>query len=219
MVVEALVSARTPVLLAVAAFLLAGYIVFFQLDRPRQTEIEQRHGFLVPSLVRERVTAIRVRSGDAETVLVREGEGFDETWTLGAPDGAPADIDKVENYLREWQFAMPTRTMESPTDEDVKAFGLDGPSASAQFEMGSGEITVFLGSGKPVDAGGYVRVGEGDHAVVVPESVVELFDVDPERFRDELDGGVPTLDQLIESDTDASADDPSETQDAASAAP
>ncbi|MGB8223096.1 MAG: hypothetical protein WCF10_10950, partial [Polyangiales bacterium] len=107
-------SARTPIILFVIAALLLGYIVVFERGRPGHTELESRSGLLLESVVPERISRIRIASGEERIALVRSGEGFDETWTLEAPMQAPANPDAVEDYLRNWEFAIPVRTLESP---------------------------------------------------------------------------------------------------------
>ncbi len=193
-------TARTPIILAVIVVLLTGYIFFFERDRPRRTEIEARAGFLVESLVRERISRIQISTGDARVTMSRQGEGYDETWTLEQPLEAPADPERIEDYVRNWEFAIATRTLENPSPADVRSFGLAAPTASVRFEMGRGEVTVWLGSGIPVDGGGYVRIDDDDRVMVVPKSVVELFDLDADHFRIKNDAGAPDLTDLLDAD-------------------
>ena len=85
-------------------------------------------------------------SGETRVSMLREGEGFDRTWTLEAPRTHPADSEQVEDYLRNWEFAIPVRTLESPSDEDLKQFGLDAPKGEVTLEMGRAEVVVTLGA-------------------------------------------------------------------------
>ena len=193
-------SARAPIVLAVLVGLLAGYIVLFERDKPRRNEVEARAGFLVEPLVRERVSKLEVFRPTHTMTLAREGEGFDETWTLEAPEEGPADPEAVEDYLRSWEFAVATRTLEAPSREDLESFGLDTPTASVSFTLGRARVDLSLGSGSPVDGGGYLRIAGDDRVMVVPDAVVELFEVDAERFRIKADGGAPDLDDLLEAE-------------------
>lgn len=197
MVVEAVVTARAPIVLGLVAILLAAYIFWFERDRPRRNEVDAREGFLVPALIRERISTIRL-AGDGDAFsLEREGEGFDETWTLTDGKTAPADAEQVDNYMREWEFAVATRTLESPSAEDFASFGFAEPRATITFSMGRAEVSIVLGSAEPVDGGGYLRIDDEDRAIVVPPSVVELFEVEPSAFRVENDAGAPDLDDLL----------------------
>ena len=198
-------TVRTPIILAIIVVLLAGYIFFFERDRPRRTEIEARAGFLVESLVRERISRIRISTGETHVTTSRQGEGYDETWTLEEPSNAPADAERIEDYVRNWEFAIATRTLENPSPEDVRSFGLDAPKASVRFEMGRGEVTVWLGSGIPVDGGGYVRIDDDDRVMVVPQSVVELFELGADHFRIKNDAGAPDLADLLDAHVSADA--------------
>ncbi|MGB5810174.1 MAG: DUF4340 domain-containing protein [Polyangiales bacterium] len=199
-------TARTPAILLAIVVALGSYVFFFERDRPGRSEIVARDGFLVAPLIRERVTGLTIRQGADAVSLSREGEGFDETWSFSDGNGAEADLERVEDYLRNWEFAMPTRTLEHPSPEDLVAFGFDQPRAVVRFEMGPSDIAITLGAAKPVDGGGYVRLGDRDHAVVVPDSVVELFDATADQFRIKNDGGAPTLDDLLDAETpDASS--------------
>ena len=193
-------TARAPIILAVIVVLLAGYVFFFERDRPGRAELEARGGFLVEALVHDRISRIHISSGDAHMMMSRKGEGFDETWTLEQPVEAAADPERVEDYLRNWEFAIATRTLEDPSPEDVRNFGLDSPKASVRFEMGRAEVTVTLGSGTPVDGGGYVRIDDRNQVMVVPKSVVELFDIGAEHFRIKNDAGAPDLADLLDAE-------------------
>jgi hypothetical protein len=195
-VVEAIVSARTPLVLLVIAALLLGYVLLFERGRPGQTETEARKGLLVEGLVRGRITRIRVGSGDRGTVLRREGEGFDETWTIEGPEASPADSEKVEDYVRNWEFAVPVRTLESPSPEDRTLFGLDSPRGEVTFEMGQAAVRVTLASGAPVDGGGYVQIDDERAVSVVGKDVVSLFERTPDSFAAKTNA--PTLEDLDE---------------------
>ncbi|MGB8221433.1 MAG: DUF4340 domain-containing protein, partial [Polyangiales bacterium] len=124
------------------------------------------------------------------------GEGFDETWTLEAPMQAPANPDAVEDYLRNWEFAIPVRTLESPTPEDLRSFGIDTPKAEVTFEMGRAKVRVSLGSGTPVNGGGYVRIDDERQVIVVGPDVVSLFDRKGDAFKLQGDAGAPDLSDL-----------------------
>ena len=90
-------------------------MLLFERGRPGRTEIDSRSGLLLEGVVRERITRIRIAAGDERVALLREGEGFDETWTLEEPRQAPADPEVIEDYLRNWEFAIPVRTLQSPS--------------------------------------------------------------------------------------------------------
>jgi hypothetical protein len=205
LVVETIMSARTPIILFVIAALLLGYIVVFERGRPGHTELESRSGLLLESVVPERISRIRIASGEERIALVRSGEGFDETWTLEAPMRAPANPDAVEDYLRNWEFAIPVRTLENPTPEDLRSFGIDTPKAEVTFEMGPAKVRVSLGSGTPVDGGGYVRIDDERQVIVVGPDVVSLFDRKGDAFKLEGDAGAPDLSDLDAKPNDAGA--------------
>jgi hypothetical protein len=203
-VVEALMSARTPIILLIVAAILLAYVLLFERDRPGRAEIDLRSGLLLESVVRERITRIRIASGDERVVLAREGEGFDETWTLEEPKQAPADPQVVQDYLRNWEYAIPVRTLQSPSAEDLENFGLDTPKAEVTFEMGRAKVRVSLGSGSPVDGGGYVRIDDGRQVTVVSDDVVALFGSTANAFELKGDAGAPDLQQLLDTEEDAS---------------
>ncbi len=163
------------------------------------------------AVIRERITRIRIASGDRRVELAREGEGFDETWTLEEPTQASADPEAIEDYLRNWEFAIPVRTLQSPTPEDSTRFGMNTPKAEVTFQMGRASVRVSLGSGSPVDGGCYVRIDDRKSIAVVSDDVVALFDRAAHDFEIEGDAGSPDLSQL--------ADTVEEQQDAAVAAP
>ncbi|MEM7437903.1 MAG: hypothetical protein AAF436_22335, partial [Myxococcota bacterium] len=121
-------TARAPLVLLVVAILLGGYIALFERDQPKQSDVEARDGFLLAPLARAHVTAVEIQPATGETIrLRREGEGFDETWTFESPAAGSVDLEKIEDYLRNWEFAIPTRTLEAPSDEDLRNFGLTEP--------------------------------------------------------------------------------------------
>ncbi len=196
-------SARTPIILFVIAAILLAYVLLFERGRPGRTELESRSGFLLEAVVRERITRIRISSGEERIALLRQGEGFDETWTLEEPKQAPADPSAIEDYLRNWEFAIPVRTLESPTPEDLQSFGIDTPKAEVTFEMGRAKVRVSLGSGSPVDGGGYVRIDDGQQVTVVGNDVVALFDSTADAFELKGDAGAPDLSDLVGAQEDA----------------
>lgn len=196
-------SARTPIILLVVAALLLAYVMLFERGRPGRKEIDSRSGLLLEAVVRDRITRIRVASGDERMALVRTGEGFDETWTLEEPKQAPADPEAIEDYMRNWEFAIPVRTLQSPNTEDVRSFGLDSPKAEVSFEMGRAKVRVTLGSGEPVDGGGYVRIDDRPEISVVGKDVVALFERTADTFELRDDGGAPDLSDLMILDPDA----------------
>ena len=196
-------SARTPIILFVVAAILLAYVLLFERDRPGRAEIDSRSGLLLESVVRERITRIRIASGDERVALVREGEGFDETWTLEEPKQAAADPEVIEDYLRNWEFAIPVRTLQSPSPEDLQNFGIETAKAEVTFEMGRAKVRVSLGSGSPVDGGGYVRIDDGPEVAVVGDDVVALFGSTANAFELKGDAGAPDLLQLVDAEEDA----------------
>jgi hypothetical protein len=197
-VVEAIMTARTPIILLVIAALLLGYVLLFERGRPGRPEIDSRSGLLLERLIKGRITRIRIAAGDDRVSLRRDGEGFDETWTLEEPRELAADPEAVEDYLRNWEFAIPVRTLQSPTDEDLQSFGLDAPKSEVTFEMGRAEVVVTLGSGSPVDGGGYVQIDGGKSVTVVGNDVVEHFARTGASFEIKDDGGAPLLSDLLD---------------------
>jgi len=202
-VVEAFMSARTPIILLVVAAILLAYVLLFERGRPGRTEIDSRSGLLLEALVRERITRVRIASGEERIALLRQGEGFDETWTLEEPKQAPANLEAIENYLRNWEFAIPVRTLQSPSAEDVRNFGIDTPKAEVTFEMGRAKVRVSLGSGSPVDGGGYIRIDDRREITVVNDDVVALFARTADAFELKGDAGAPDLSELIDAQEDA----------------
>ena len=198
-------SPRTPLVLLIVAAILLAYVLLFERGRPGRREIDSRTGLLVERLVRDRITRIRIASGGERLVLKREGEGFDETWTLVEPRETPADGELVENYIRNWEFAVPVRTLTNPNDDDLESFGLASPTAEVAFEMGPVTTRVALGTGAPVDGGGYVRIDDGKSVAVVGDDVVELFSQAADAFAIKNDAGAPLLDDLLDAGDDAAA--------------
>ena len=196
-------SARIPIILLIIAAILLAYVLLFERDRPGRREIESRSGLLLETVVRERITRIRIASGGERIALRREGEGFDETWTLEEPKQAPADSEVIEDYLRSWEFAIPVRTLQRPTPEDVQSFGIDEPTAEVTFEMGRAKVRVSLGSGSPVDGGGYIRIDDQQQVTVVGDDIVALFERDADAFEIKGDAGAPDLSDLLEASEDA----------------
>lgn len=197
-------TARTPIVLLIIAVMLLGYVLLFERGRPGRPEIDSRSGLLLERLVKDRVTRVRIAAGEDRASMVRQGEGFEQKWTLEAPREHPADPELVEDYLRSWEFAIPVRTLQSPTEDDLRRFGLDAPKGEVSFEMGRAEVVVTLGSGSPVDGGGYVRVDGGKAVTVVGDDVVELFARTGASFEVKNDGGAPLLSDLLDAGPDAS---------------
>jgi len=193
-------SARAPIILFVVAAMLLGYILAFERGRPSRTEVESRSGLLVEGLIRDRITRIRIASGDSRAVLRREGEGFDETWTVEEPQQGPADPEQIEDYIRNWEFAVPVRTLEAPSEDDLRQFGADSPKGEVTFEMDRAKVRVTLASGTPVDGGGYAWIDDEQAIMVVGQDVVELFERTWDSFAIKDDAGAPLLEDLAAPD-------------------
>ncbi|MBW2509947.1 MAG: DUF4340 domain-containing protein, partial [Deltaproteobacteria bacterium] len=114
------------------------------------------------------------------------------------PEQGAADPEAVEDYIRNWEFAIPVRTLENPSDEDVRQFGVDEPIAEVAFEMGRAVVRVSLGAGTPIDGGGYVRIDGDKPVIVVGEDVVELFHHKVDAFTIKGDAGAPLLSDLLD---------------------
>ncbi len=198
-------SARMPIVLLVVAAVLFAYVILFERGGPGRKEIDSRSGLLLESVVRERVTRVRIASGDERVALVRTGEGFDETWALEEPNKAPADPEVIEDYLRNWEFAIPVRTLQSPSPEDLQNFGMETPKGEVSFEMGRTTVRISLGSGTPVDGGGYVRIDDRREISVVGKDVVALFERSAAQFQIKDDAGAPDLSDLLIAAPDAGA--------------
>jgi len=194
---------RTPIVLFIIAAMLLAYVLLFERGRPGRTEIDSRSGLLLETVVRDRITRIRIAAGKDRIVLRRDGEDFDETWTLEEPALGAADQDAVEDYLRNWEFAIPVRTLQSPSPDDIASFGIDTPKAEITFEMASAKTRVVLGSGAPVDGGGYIRIDEGPQVTVVGEDVVALFTRAADDFVLRGDAGAPYLSDFGDAQIDA----------------
>ena len=121
---------------------------------------------------------------------------------------APADPEVIENYLRDWEFAIPVRTLQSPSPEDLLSFGMDRPKAEVSFEMGRAEVRISLGAGTPVDGGGYVRIDDQQQISVVSKDVVALFDRRADAFELKGDAGAPDLSDLLIAEPDGGAATP-----------
>lgn len=198
-------TARVPLILLVVALSLFGYVLVFERGRPARTEIEARSGLLVEGLVRDRITRIRIASGDARTVLRREGEGFDETWTVEEPQQSPADPEKVEDYIRNWEFSVAVRTLEDPSGDDLAQFGANDPAGEVTFEMDRAKVRVTLAAGAPVDGGGYVQIDDERAVSVVGKDVVSLFHRTWDSFAAKTDA--PMLEDLGSPDPDSAEAD------------
>jgi len=194
---------RTPIVLFIIAAILLAYVLLFERGRPGRTEIDSRSGLLLETVVRERITHVRLAAEKERIVLRRDGEGFDETWTLEEPALGAADPDAVEDYLRNWEFAIPVRTLQRPSAADIASFGIDTPRAEITFEMASAKTRVVLGSGTPVDGGGYIRIDEGPQVTVVGEDVTALFTRTADSFVLHGDAGAPYLSDFGDPQIDA----------------
>jgi hypothetical protein len=74
--------------------------------------------------------------------------------------------------------------------------------------MGRGKVRVSLGSGAPVDGGGYVRIDDRRQVTVVSDDVVALFGRTVDAFELKGDAGAPDLLELIDAQEDAAVDAP-----------
>ncbi len=190
-------SFRVPLALLVVALGLLGYIYGFERrGAPSPNELGPRQGFVLDNVLRERVDSIRIGTGPGQIIAKREGEGFDEQWTLEAPERGPANDTTIDNFLGNWDYAAPLRKVQILGSEDLTRFGFDKPKAYLSFAMEATQVELFLGSGTPVDGAGYVRVDDRPEVMVVDEQVVSYFTANPEDWLGKSDAEPPTLDEI-----------------------
>lgn len=190
-------SVRVPLALLVVALGLLGYILAFERrGGPSPNELGPRQGFVLDNVLRERVDSIRIGTGAGQIIATREGEGFDAKWTLEAPEQGPANETTVDNFLGNWDYAAPLRKVQILGEEDLTRFGFDKPKAYLSFGMDATHVELFLGTGKPVDGAGYVRVDDRPEVMVVDEQVVSHFRANPEDWLGKSDAEPQTLDEI-----------------------
>ena len=83
------------------------------------------------------------------------------------------------------------------------SFGLETPKAEVSFEMGRAKVRISLGTGSPVDGGGYVRIDDGRQVSVVGDDVVALFAKTADTFELKGDAGAPDLSDVLGAQEDA----------------
>jgi hypothetical protein len=81
---------------------------------------------------------------------------------------------------------------------------METPKAEVSFEMGRTRVRISLGSGAPVDGGGYVRIDDRREISVVGKDVVALFGRSAAEFELKDDAGAPDLSDLLIAEPDAS---------------
>ncbi|MFO0693281.1 MAG: DUF4340 domain-containing protein [Polyangiales bacterium] len=179
-------SQRTTLALLVVALALFAFIVLYERKTLTTPELEGRSSRLVERFVRGRVDRITVEGTHGTVELARDpGEdGELGPWRLVAPLRAAADEEAVESFLSTLEWTEPTRTLEGPSGDDLRRFGLDRPRVKVRLRMLGETSLLALGRDDPSGDGVYAQVVGNAEAHVVGKDVLEALDVDVSHFRD-----------------------------------
>lgn len=177
---------RTTLGLLVVAVALFAFIVLYERKTLTTPELEGRSSRLVERFVRGRVDRITVEGTHGRIELARDpgADGELGPWRIVAPLHADADEEAVESLLSTLEWTEPTRTLEGPSRDDLRRFGLDRPRVTVRLRM-LGETTLLMvGRDDPSGDGVYAQVVGNPEAHVVGKDVLEALDADVSRFRD-----------------------------------
>ncbi len=178
-------SQRAVSILFVLTALLLGYVLLFERTSVTSRELEQRKGRVLQTFVRDRVDKLEIEAHGKKVVLERkpaETAGF-ESWKMLAPVKTGADEDAVDQVLGELEWLSARRTFEKPSDEDVKAFGLNAPRYRLWFSVGGKRHSLDVGNDDVHGQGVYVRTEDKGRVFVVPKTLLEALDHGPGRYR------------------------------------
>jgi hypothetical protein len=206
---------RTTMVLGGIAVAMLAYILIFERGSLTTGEIESRHGRVIESFVRARVTRMEITAGGTHVVLVRDTTHDDEEtletfgvgdWSLEAPVHARADSESVDGLISSLEWLDARRTIEGVNAADRTRFGFDAPTATVAFTVANEQHRLLIGGEDPRGEGLYVSVDAGDTAWIVGRDIVEALQHDTDHFRSkELFHGLRLRDAVHVEITNASA--------------
>jgi len=116
---------------------------------------------------RDKVTGIEVNADGKTVEFTKSGND----WRMVKPLDTRADFSAVEGLIGRLESAQMKSIAPEASGGDLKKYGLDKPSVSANIHLGSARATVLLG-GKG-DSGVYARDGSRPDVMTVDNSLVD----------------------------------------------
>jgi len=178
---------RTPLVLAVIAVALAGYIGLCERQRPSTDQARAQRLQVFPGLARASVSQIEIdRGARGKSTLVRAGEGTGAPRWLVAPDERPAAPGAVADLLD----AIDALEIDRQATIDAPAAGLEPAAALLAITLTSAaggrpaRQVLQIGGIDATGRGAFVRrAGEGQ-ILVVGRRLRDLVEQDPIAFRE-----------------------------------
>lgn len=184
-------SKRTTMVLGGIAIAMLAYIVLFERGTLSTGELEGRHGRVIETFVRARVTRIEIEAGEHHILLTRAAEEADETldtfgvgeWSLETPVHAAADGEAVDGLMSTLEWLDARRTLEGISDADRDRFGFGSPRATVGFTVANETHQLIVGGDDPRGEGLYVTLDQGDTAWICGRDLLDALQYDADHFR------------------------------------
>ncbi|HUK33919.1 MAG TPA: DUF4340 domain-containing protein [Vicinamibacterales bacterium] len=128
---------------------------------------------------RDKVDSVDVNADSKTIELARSGGD----WKLLKPLQAPADMAAVEGLIGKVQSAqMKSIVTDNVSPADLKKYGLDKPTASITFGLGSAKASLLVG-GKSSDGSVYAKDASAPLVTTVDASLVDDLKKGPDDYR------------------------------------
>jgi len=128
---------------------------------------------------RDKVDHIEVTADNKTLELAKSGSD----WKLVKPMQAASDSSAVEGLIGKLQSAqMKSIVTESPSEADLKKYGLDKPAATATLSLGSAKASLLVG-GKSADGALYAKDASKPTVMTLDATLLDDFKKASDEYR------------------------------------
>jgi hypothetical protein len=163
-------AARNTIILVVGFLLLASYVAFVEMKKPKEVEEPKEKAKWVFTLGLDDLTALGITQADKGVYLPK---GADGKWYIGGIGGDEADPAKVGSVANRLVDLKSSRAI-TDTAGDLSAFGLAKPQLTVRLELKGGkEETLLIGDKNPQGYNNYAQKKGSDAIYLIDSTLVE----------------------------------------------
>ena len=181
---------KTTLLVLLCAAALAAGVYYFDWKRGQAEPAAQdssKPAFSMPAAEVVSLTLARAAQPAAPSIRLEKRNGM---WDIVRPIEAPADQPAIEGMIDEIVGARVSQT-ESGTPDRRKAYGLDPPQSSLEFELpGGAKHTVVLGNKDFTGTSVYSLIDGGPNVSLLPAALSDSAALPVENLRDKRVAGI-----------------------------
>ncbi|MCE5335758.1 MAG: DUF4340 domain-containing protein [Desulfobacteraceae bacterium] len=168
---------RTSAIYLLILLLIGGYFYYFEVLQKQAKETADREARRMFTFAADLLTAIEVRQGDSEPVILRK----EEKWRIVQPLNADIDRAVFDRFLSALKNIEQERNL-GPSAENLQAYGLNSPPLRIRVQAGAWQELV-VGAKNPTETGRYAKTNAGDDVFLMPRASFDSLNRGVNDFR------------------------------------